>query len=478
MSNTPINPYGLPNIVIPAEALFNNDLSAREKILFGLVKNLAASEHGYCWAGNKYLALHLDISQSQVTRCIANLEKNKYILSEYFQNADGITRRKIYINPDYINIHGHTLQNKMTEIKSKMENETKINKPNPKNTPPRKNAEGGQYEYDGVIAKTANELDSELDTQEKHKNASHTRTLESAGRKRRVKRKKRKKSSMSDKVKERANNKSTNNKNKKSSYENKPNLDLIAVWNKQPNLRAHKNTQSKVYGESLKKLEHLRQGTLYKIIKSEELQDGVFANGMPVEWTKTKWKKKDIAKAIRTLNEWCKEGNYPRKKDWVKKISLGDAIYNPRTSTSTLMSAFKNGVQSLFDPRNSLDTDQEFAIYEKFEKYFGAAKDTTKKKIVELAKDLSGQREAYRQVWKQVDPENYGFGDGIDPGSSMIMVNHYLDFLRGGEINVVDFTPRANISPLSLKIGNFPWQKFEQAYYNFYGAHPITGPYN
>ncbi len=488
MTNTSINPYGLPNIVIPAEVLFNDNLSAQEKILFGLIKNLAAGECGYCWGGNKYLALHLNISQSQITRCISNLEKNEYIFSEYLQNADGITRRRIYVNLDYTNIYKHTLQNKLTEIKNKMKNETKINKPNSKSTPPRKNAEGGQQECEGGSAKTANELDSELDSViNNHKNDYRmTKTLESF-RERKVNRKKRKlsskKSSMKEKTKQRANDKAPAKKNNKPKFENKPNLDLIEVWNKQPHLRSHKNNQSKVYGEALKRLEHLRQGTLYKIVSQSELANGVFANGLPTEWPKTKWKKKYIAKAIKTLNEWCKEGNYPENKKWISSISLGDAIYNPRTGTSILMSAFKNGVQPLFNPRNYLHDERQAKIYERFEEYFGATKASTKKKIVELAKDLSDTREEYHRAWAQVNPQDYGFGDTdaqgnkISPASSLIMVGHYIKFLKGDEeINVNDFKPRANISPLSLKIDGFPWKKFVEAYQQVFNAHPISGP--
>ena len=289
--------------------------------------------------------------------------------------------------------------------------------------------------------------------------------------------------SMKDKVKQRANDKAPAKKNKnssKSKYEKKANLDLIEIWNQQPHLRAHKNSQSKVYGEALKKIEHLRLGTLYKIVSQSELKNGTFANGLDSDWPKTKWKKRDIAKAIKNLNEWCKEGNYPENKDWVSKISLGDAIYNPRTGTSTLMSAFKNGVQPLFDPKQKLDDEREAAIYDKFEHYFGAVKASTKKKIIELAKDLSGQREQFRGNWRMVrDPEEYQFGnnDRIDPGSSLITVNHYLDFLKGDErFNVSGFKPRANISPLSLKTDSYPWKEFCKDYAKIYGAHPIEGP--
>jgi len=320
-----------------------------------------------------------------------------------------------------------------------------------------------------------------------HKNDySTTKTLESF-RERKVNRKKRKlsfkKSSMKEKTKQRANDKAPAKKNNKPKFENKPNLDLIEVWNKQPHLRSHKNNQSKVYGEALKRLEHLRQGTLYKIVSQSELANGVFANGLPTEWPKTKWKKKYIAKAIKTLNEWCKEGNYPENKKWISSISLGDAIYNPRTGTSILMSAFKNGVQPLFNPRNYLHDERQAKIYERFEEYFGATKASTKKKIVELAKDLSDTREEYHRAWAQVNPQDYGFGDTdakgnkISPASSLIMVGHYIKFLKGDEeLNVNDFKPRANISPLSLKIDGFPWKKFVEAYQQVFNAHPIEGP--
>lgn len=282
---------------------------------------------------------------------------------------------------------------------------------------------------------------------------------------------------MKDKVKARANNKTPTKKNKsKPKYETKPNLDLIHVWNEQPNLRSHKNNQSKVYGDALKKLEHLRRGILHKIISQDEIANGTFANGLPTDWPKVEWKKKDIARAIKNLNEWCKEGNYPENKDWIKKLSLSDAIYNSRTGTSALMSAYKNGVQPLFNPNRYLETEQEKKIYDKFEQYFEATKSSTKKKIIELVKNLSGQREQYHNAWKQAWPEDVGLGDHVDPANSFYMINQYLSYLRGEKLQVNDFKPRANISPLSLKTDGFPWKKFVEAFQLVYTAHPISGP--
>ena len=53
-STLPKQQFGLPDIGIPAEILFHPKLSNTEKILFGLIRNLAHGEKG-CYASNSWL---------------------------------------------------------------------------------------------------------------------------------------------------------------------------------------------------------------------------------------------------------------------------------------------------------------------------------------------------------------------------------------------------------------------------------------
>jgi len=78
-SQTPINPFGLPNIVIPAEVLFNDELSWMQKALFGLLSNLCANEKGYCWASNRYLSDLLGVLPRNLSKMLSRLQSLGYI---------------------------------------------------------------------------------------------------------------------------------------------------------------------------------------------------------------------------------------------------------------------------------------------------------------------------------------------------------------------------------------------------------------
>ena len=283
-------------------------------------------------------------------------------------------------------------------------------------------------------------------------------------------RRKRKKSSMKDKVKQKASMKKKKQTSDKVPYENIANTQLLTVWNQQDNLRSHKTRSSRVYKDTLRKLEAMRQGTLYKSVSEDTLQ-----NNVPYEWFSAKWKKKEISKAIKTLNEWCKEGNYPKNKDWIKKLSLSDAIFNPRTG-SPLMQAFQSGVKKIYDPYKELKSKDELAAYDRFAHFFdkelGKHDVKTQKQIVELVKSFNELREKYKNNWKRYDPDYFGYG--YVPSTVHSLAIDYTEFLKGQYHT--DFTAKESLTPNGLKIGGFVWGKFEKAYEHRFDANPISGP--
>ena len=345
---------------------------------------------------------------------------------------------------------------------------------------PNKKCEGKDSPKTSVHNQTPS---NQTSSYENHKNDfPSTLTFGKSERKvnRKVKRKKPSKS-MNDKVKEKAQNKAPKSKNSNNAAKgSKDDTDLLDLWNRQPNLRSHKNPTSDVYKQCLKKLKTLRTGKLSQIVKSNELKNGVFAADIPTEWAKTAWKKKDIAKAIKNLNEWCKEGNYPKKKDWLKKLSLDAAIYNPRTGTSVLLSAFKNGVQPLFNPYEKLKDEREKTIFEDFNKFFGEPPEIRKQQqLVELAQNFSGAREQHHLAWVRHDRE-WDNGLSSDNGisaNSIYLVRQYISYLKGEDSsNISDFKLRANASPKSLKIDGFVFNKFREDYRYYWNVDPISGP--
>ena len=96
--------FGLPDIGIQAEVLFNPELTHAEKILFGFIRNLSHSENG-CWASNQYLGALIDAGAQTITNAITKLEKYHYIVIIRGSDAFGQTNRNIFINPEYKKIY-------------------------------------------------------------------------------------------------------------------------------------------------------------------------------------------------------------------------------------------------------------------------------------------------------------------------------------------------------------------------------------
>ena len=99
-SSKQTQPFGLPDISIPAEILFHPELSHTEKILFGFLRNLSQSEKGCC-ACNKWLGGLIGVKGQTVSNGITKLKNWEYILVEYKRTPDGRNVRRVSINPDY-----------------------------------------------------------------------------------------------------------------------------------------------------------------------------------------------------------------------------------------------------------------------------------------------------------------------------------------------------------------------------------------
>lgn len=101
--------FGLPDIGIPAEVLFNPELSHTQKILFGFIRNLARSEKG-CWASNRYLAACLGLKKQTVTNGVAKLKDLLYVTIEFKKLSNGVQGRVIRINDLYPHIYSAYLK--------------------------------------------------------------------------------------------------------------------------------------------------------------------------------------------------------------------------------------------------------------------------------------------------------------------------------------------------------------------------------
>ena len=108
-SDSPKQQFGLPAIGIPAEVLFHPKLSNTEKILYGLIRNLAHSEKG-CFASNKWLGGLLGSQPQTISNGIKNLRDWEIITIEYYISEEK-QMRHIFLNPEYPNIYNKMFVN-------------------------------------------------------------------------------------------------------------------------------------------------------------------------------------------------------------------------------------------------------------------------------------------------------------------------------------------------------------------------------
>jgi len=125
------------DIVIPQEVFFDPNLTNTEKLLFGLLQNLAQGKDG-CWASNSYLGNLLGVGNDVISRGIANLKKNKFI-KVYRNNTVFKTNRRIFINYELFETNNYSTLEGKNQLKDnnnsfdKNDNESKNNYTNNQN---------------------------------------------------------------------------------------------------------------------------------------------------------------------------------------------------------------------------------------------------------------------------------------------------------------------------------------------------------
>ncbi len=108
----PQQQFGLPAIGIPSEVLFHPELTNTEKILYGLIRNLASSERG-CYASNKWLSGLLGVNKQTISNGVANLKQWELIIVKLkYDDQLERTERRIFLNPEYPLIYSQMLTEK------------------------------------------------------------------------------------------------------------------------------------------------------------------------------------------------------------------------------------------------------------------------------------------------------------------------------------------------------------------------------
>ena len=107
--------WGITGIRLPRQVFLNSELSAREKILFGLIDTLRGKGCGYCREDNETLAVLLNLkTKNPIKIMLLHLQKLEYIFVEYENVMDGNGKlhknRIIGVVPDYLSRYSNSTQ--------------------------------------------------------------------------------------------------------------------------------------------------------------------------------------------------------------------------------------------------------------------------------------------------------------------------------------------------------------------------------
>lgn len=113
---TPVNTLKILEITIPSRVLFHPELTVRERVLYGILKQLSeSSPDGYTYIGNTEFSEMLSVDPQIISNGIAKLRELDFIIVEYRTPVEGGGYR-------YKEYNGHDSWSKFRRIKIKEEN--------------------------------------------------------------------------------------------------------------------------------------------------------------------------------------------------------------------------------------------------------------------------------------------------------------------------------------------------------------------
>lgn len=262
------NKFGLPNIVIPAEVLFHSQLSSTEKILFGVINNLSATEDG-CWASNKYLANFLNLKSQTISNAVSTLKNLGFLEVIITQRPDGIQVRRIFIDKDYLRKY----EGMLIEAYKKINKDIILKK---SKTPIKKIKDP----YNNSLNKIDNKIGNKIDN-------------------------------------------SLINKTYVFSKHEEQIISIINFWNNLPNSVTHSNPETKTYKTIFLQIENLFCG-LPLIRKKDNSPTKPFleflsSNHIPSSLQTKYWRENGIKNILQTIHDDIPEG---------EKISLNQSLWN------------------------------------------------------------------------------------------------------------------------------------------------------
>lgn len=83
--------------VIPATVMFDTELRANEKLLYGIISAMA-NQKGYCYTTNATLGKWLDANPDTVSKWVRHLSRRGHITVHIDPEGDNADRRRIYLS--------------------------------------------------------------------------------------------------------------------------------------------------------------------------------------------------------------------------------------------------------------------------------------------------------------------------------------------------------------------------------------------
>lgn len=331
------NKIGIAGIGIPPEVLFNPELSATEKHLFGMIRLLSMGKNG-CYATNAYLGQMLLCGTQNISNGVIKLKDYKYIIVKYKMTKTG-TIRNIFINNEYqiiyrplveevheflyygIDIGSDPLKEKLrSAIRKCIGGYKKMHSNNDiYNDSNNDNCIIINNNTKAVLEKTAkSSFDKQKTVQaNKPKNSKTTKPKYS-----------RKQSKENN-----ANLKGAKRQSKTARFIEKY---IDEIWNSASTTTTHRK-DSKVYASIVQKLNQLAEG---RFAQCNELNKEWTHININPDLLTQKWTSEDIREALQQTIKYTIDGYWPPDKKNVK--NLLSLIYNPRTGTSLMLKAMSD----------------------------------------------------------------------------------------------------------------------------------------
>ena len=229
-----------------------------------------------------------------------------------------------------------------------------------------------------------------------------------------------------------------------------PEIDpLIDFWNQNPFVRSHKNTQSKVYLECMKRLSETKNGKLNNYPIDEEW---MVRTSLPLDWLTECWTDEIILTALLNLRKAFNKHCWPANKKSLPD-NFPNFVYNERTNKSWLV-IFRANAPENFRKRRTYPewVEDEFGI-------------ELVKMFQEICYEISGTPlQENETIWLLDSIRTYWFENLTskteDPtcntflGDPNIFAEQYAHFL----VNRFSRFPNLDIS--IIKIDSKTWNKF------------------